>query len=224
MESIDSVGSLAALSAAIHVFGYGLYIRHALRRDTRPNAASSFMFAYGTVLLVLLERQSGASWTILLLPAMCALLGLVVALLCLRQEATERIDRIEAFAFAADLVLTVVYLAVWLLGQLGAVTSVTQSTLGVLLLLFANATTLTAFAPVVRSTFHTPDRERALPWVVWTGGYTLLLIVTLAGDWRQSPALLVYPTLNIFLHALVAFLAARPRLSAMLAAWASSRG
>ena len=45
---------LAILAAALQALGYLLYARLFLKKMIRPNAASSFMFAYGTALLVLL--------------------------------------------------------------------------------------------------------------------------------------------------------------------------
>ncbi len=100
------IGLVAALFQAL---GYTLYVRLFLRRVIRPNAASSFMFAYGTALLVLLEWKDGARWEILALPITCSLASIGVALLCLRKGATEPVDRIEATAFFADVWLTVLW-------------------------------------------------------------------------------------------------------------------
>ena len=93
---------LAILAALLQALGYVLYARLFLKKVIRPNAASSFMFAYGTALLVLLEYGDGASWVMLALPATCAFMSIFIALLCLRKGATERVDKVEATAFSAD--------------------------------------------------------------------------------------------------------------------------
>jgi hypothetical protein len=107
ISQMDSFGLIAAI---LQVAGYAIYIRN-FRRDTiKPNAASFFMFAYGTSLLAFLEWKSGASLALLALPFTCAALGALVALMCLRAGATEPIDRFEARAFWTDIWLTVFYM------------------------------------------------------------------------------------------------------------------
>ena len=103
---------LAILAALLQALGYVLYARLFLKKVIRPNAASSFMFAYGTALLVLLEYGDGASWPMLALPATCAFMSVVIALLCLRKGATEPVDKVEATAFSADVWLTVLWAAI----------------------------------------------------------------------------------------------------------------
>ena len=79
-------------------------------------------------------------------------------------------------------------------------------------LLAGNVTTLTAFFPVLRSTWKTPERERPEPWLVWTAAYSVLAVVTLLADQGRHPALLVYPLLSVVLHGSVALMALRGRL------------
>jgi hypothetical protein len=198
------VGLLGVLAALLQVAGYAVYIRHFLRKSIRPNAASFLMFSYGTWLLVFLEWRAGASWPVLALPMACAAMGIVVALMCLRRGATEPVDRFEAVAFSADLWLTIIY--AWFALGLGD-----ASGIAIPLLIVGNATTVTCFIPVVRSTWHSPYRELPGPWLIWTAAYGMLAIVTLLGGGLSNPVLLLYPILSFLLHGAIAILSLRDR-------------
>ncbi|HYN45106.1 MAG TPA: SET domain-containing protein-lysine N-methyltransferase [Allosphingosinicella sp.] len=196
---------LAIAAAALQALGYVLYARLFLKKAIRPNAASSFMFAYGTGLLVLLEFSDGATWPVLALPATCAALSVGIALLCMRKRATDPVDRVEATAFSADVWLTVLWAAIAF-----GYGNISPFSAG--FLLAGNVTTLTAFFPVLRSTWRTPERERPEPWLVWTAAYSLLTVVTLLADQGRHPALLVYPLLSVALHGSIAVMAIRGRV------------
>jgi SET domain len=200
--STDVLIALGLTAAALQIAGYSLYIRNFLKHAIRPNAASFMMFSYGTSLLAFLEWRSAASATLLLLPLVCAVMGIMVALLCLRRGATEPIDRFEAVAFTTDLWLTVIY-AYFALGYGDAIR------FAPLFLIATNLTTITCFVPIIRSTWKTPRRELPEPWMVWSGAYGILGIATMAVDQGRHPVLLLYPLMNFALHALIAVLAVR---------------
>ncbi len=189
----------------MQVAGYLIYIRYFVKHTIRPNAASWFMFAYGTLFLTYLEFKDGASTSILMLPIACAIMSLFVALLCLRRNATEPVDRFEKIIFSADLWLTVIYGAV----TLGFGANAISPYFTTLILAAVNLTAVTCFLPIVRSTWQKPDRELPAPWVVWTFAYAALTVATLQSVGWASPALLLYPVLNCILHGLVAFFALR---------------
>lgn len=196
---------LAILAAVLQALGYLLYARLFLKKVIRPNAASSLMFAYGTFLLVLLEYGDGAAWPVLALPATCAMLSIGIAILCLRKGATEAVDGVEKTAFSADVWLTVLWTAIAF--GYGDISPFSAG-----FLLAGNVTTLTAFFPVLRSTWRTPERERPEPWLVWTAAYSVLTVVTLLADQGRHPALLAYPLLSVVLHGSVALMAVRGRI------------
>lgn len=208
----------AVLASLLHVGGYALYIRHALRGETRPNAASSLMFAYGTGLLVFLEYEAGGSWRVLLLPSVCGLLGIVVAALCFRTRRRTPIARIEIAAFALDLALTGLYVALFIFGRADT-SPERREALAFWFLVASNATALTSFAPLLLSTHEEPEREQPEPWIVWSAAYGGLAIVALADGGLTAPILLVYPVVNLVLHGAIAVLSARAprRCSAWMA-------
>jgi SET domain len=199
ISQMDSFGLIAAI---LQVAGYAIYIRN-FRRDTiKPNAASFFMFAYGTSLLAFLEWKSGASLALLALPFTCAALGALVALMCLRAGATEPIDRFEARAFWTDIWLTVFYMF-FALGLGDAQHFVVP------FLIVTNLSAIVCFVPILRSTWQTPERELAGPWIVWTAAYAMLALVTISADGFANPVLLLYPLLNMGLHFAMLILALR---------------
>jgi hypothetical protein len=200
--TIGQMDSLGLIAAVLQVAGYAIYIRNFRREAIKPNAASFFMFAYGTSFLAFLEWKSGASLALLALPVTCAALGILVALMCLRAGATEPIDRFEARAFWTDIWLTLFYMSLALgLGDAEAFV--------VPFLIVTNLSAIVCFVPILRSTWHSPERELPGPWIIWTAAYALLALVTVQSDGFTTPVLLLYPLLNMGLHLAMLFLTLR---------------
>jgi hypothetical protein len=197
--------SLGAIAAGLQLLGYLIYTRYFLKHTIRPNAASWFMFAYGTAFLTYLEFHEGASTNLLMLPVACAIMSVAVALLCLKRNATEPVDRFEKIIFSTDVWLTIMYGALafgW--GQQYLSASVSS-----LFLIAVNLTSLTCFLPIVRSTWLEPDRELPWPWLTWAAAYACLGAATLQSTGFSQPTLLLYPFVNFALHALVGVFALR---------------
>jgi hypothetical protein len=207
--AISQMDSLGLIAAVLQMAGYAIYIRNFRRDAIKPNAASFFMFAYGTSLLTFLEWKSGASLALLALPFTCAALGIVVALMCLRAGATEPIDRFEARAFWTDVWLTILYLFFALgLGD--------GQRFVVPFLIATNLSAIVCFIPILRSTWQTPERELPGPWIVWTSAYAMLVFVTIRETGFASPVLLLYPLLNLALHfAMLVFTLRKPIAGAL---------
>lgn len=197
---------LGVLAAIFQISGYLLYIRNFLRHSIRPNAASYLMFAYGTSLVAFLAWENGAQWPELLLLVACAAMSVIVALMCLRKNATEPVDRFEAIVFSADLWLTIGYAAL-VFSQVEKLTYVAA------FLVLGNVTTLTSFMPILRSTWRDPRREQPLPWIVWSVAYLLLTAATLQLTGLTQPVLLFYPLANVVLHTAMALFSLRKSLS-----------
>lgn len=197
---------LGVLAALFQISGYLLYIRNFLKRSIRPNAASYLMFAYGTSLVAFLAWQNGAVLAELLLLFACAGMSIAVALLCLRRNATEPVDRFEAIIFSADLWLTIGF-AIMVFAQ------VEKQAYAALFLFLGNITTLTSFMPILRSTWRDPRREQPLPWIVWSFAYILLTAATLTTTGLNQPVLLIYPVANVVLHVAMALFSLRKTFS-----------
>ncbi len=193
---------IGVMAAGLHVVGYTNYLCNFLKKSIRPNAASFLMFAYGTTLLAFLEWRSGATLSLLALPIACAVLSIVVSILCLIRRATESIDGLETIVFFADVGLTVIYLA-------AASASVSDGLLTTTCLVVSNLSAIVCFIPIVRSTWHSPERELPTAWLIWTVAYGLLAVEVLVAHELNQPLLLLYPLLNAILHGLVALCSIR---------------
>jgi SET domain len=200
---------LGSFAAVAQVVAYVGYLRLFLAGKIKPNAASWLMFAYGTAVMVVLEWQSSAHWFELALPIACASMSVVVAVLCLRKNATYAIDNAEKMTFGADVVLTIAYV-------ISAVLIRGHTKFVVLFVVAGNITTFTSFAPLVISTRKEAEREQPLSWALWTVAYGLLLASTIAADGLSSPELLLYPGTCVLLHGLVAWSSLSPKIQTSL--------
>ena len=198
---------IAIVAGILQFFGYVLYIRQALRHELEPNPSTWLMFAYGTALLTALELDMGASMPLLILPIVCAVLSVYVAYECWKRGTLGWPDEWEdRAAFVADLLLTVGYIGAWVLLALGDITPAVRAQATLWFLVFSNATTLTAFTPLLRDAYSNPDHEHAPSWLVWSMAYTALGLATALSVGVYSP-LMIYPVSNAMLHGLVAWLA-----------------
>lgn len=199
---------LGIFAGTLQVLGYGLYIRQSLRHEIEPNAATWFMFAYGTFLLGILEFSRGAELELLYLPAMCATLGMGVAFICWRKGTLRWPEEWQdQFAFLVDVALTVCYVGALGLSASGVLDEGKRGYANLVFLVCSNLTTISSFAPLIRGAKRT---ERTLPWIVWACAYTVLGVATFGkeGLWTE---LMIYPVLNAYLHARVAWLARNRR-------------
>lgn len=200
------IASLGLIAAILQIAGYAVYIRNFRRDAIKPNAASFFMFAYGTTLLTFLEWKSGAGWALLALPAACAILGVIVALMCLREGATEPVDRFERRAFGIDVWLTIFYMGF-------ALSEGDGERFALPFLILTNLSAIVCFIPILRSTWRSPSREMAGPWLLWTAAYAMLAITTVQAEGMNNPVLMLYPLLNLVLHGAMVLLVLRSSLS-----------
>lgn len=196
---------MGTIAAVLQVTGYLVYLWYFYRKKVRPNAASWLMFTYGTALLCFLEYENGSPMALLLLPVACAVMSVVVAVMCFRRNATDPTDRFEIVIFSFDLTLTILYVGL----TLTITGNLLPEWLVGIFLVAVNLTAITCFVPLVRSTWRRPDREAAAPWLVWTVAYAYLGLATWQIDGGEHPALLLYPILNAYLHGFIGVLALR---------------
>ena len=218
MLSDQTILLLGGAAAALQVVGYLLYIRN---DEIEPNPVTWLMFAYGTLLLTVLEWDMQATLADLMLPAVCSMMALWVAARCwmrsyrMHRRAWPREwwpeDWRDRMAFQLDLALTGSYLAAAALLSGNWIGPEASEAATLVLLTAANVTTVSAFCPLIRSVLEDPGHERTLPWAVWAAAYSVLALTTLAAHGGQWSELMLYPTLNAFLHGLVAFLSRETR-------------
>ncbi len=206
---------LAILSGLLQITGYVLYLYKVTKRDIDPNPTGWLMFAYGTLTLTILEWDLGATWELLILPISCALLSIVVASVCWRRGTLKWPEhKADSSAFILDVLLTILYVIAWALTSFDLVTSEARVLATTLFLVGSNLTTLTAFAPLLRNVFVNPHDEHHLPWLVWSGAYASLAVLTFLQEGLYT-TLMIYPLLNLALHASMSFFSTNKRKKRM---------
>lgn len=195
---------LGSAAGILQVLGYGLYIRHSHRKELDPNAATWFMFAYGTALLAVLEYSRGAQLDLLYLPIACAILSIVVAFICWKRGTLRWPEEWQdQLAFYVDIVLTIFYAVAWALAISGILDAKGLGYANLIFLICSNLTTISSFSPLMRAAHR---KESSLPWAVWASAYAALAVATFAKHGLLTD-LMIYPVLNAVLHGRVAWLA-----------------
>jgi len=207
------------LAGLLQLLGYVLYLRN---EDIEPEPVTWFMFAYGTLILGVLEWDASATLPELILPTVCGLLAVVVSYRCWRRarilnptkwwpEDWWPEDVWDRFSFVGDIVITVGYVAAWFLAAT-AFLSIESREYAVLAFLFlSNLSTFPSFYPILNSTWKHPEREHWLPWTIWALAYFVLAIVTYNTHSTIWHPLMLYPLSNVAMHALVAVFALRKK-------------
>lgn len=216
LNIIFAIGALAGIS---QITGYVLYLKDG---NIDPNPVTWFMFAYGTGILALLEWDSTATWPELFLPIACAFFSIVVSFRCWKKARAKDSskwwpedwwpeDKTEKLSFISDILITVAYIAAWILAGWSLLTPENREFAVLTFLFLSNLSTFPSFYPLLRDTYLHPQKENWLPWAVWTFSYFLLAIVTYATHGSFFHPLMFYPLSNIFLHGLTSWLASRKR-------------
>lgn len=201
---MDSLLALSIIAGSLQALGYFAYASQVLRKEIRPNAASWTMFAYGTTLLFFLEWDRGASLELLVVPAICAFSSVCVAIYCKSRGGKLWPEKsIDRASFLLDVGITIVYVATWVLLSRGDINQHQKEVTDLVLLVCWNVGILTAFFPLLREVYHYPQFERSLPWGIWATAYAMLVVITLIKQGGVDE-LLLYPFINMIVHAFVA--------------------
>ncbi|MEM9336303.1 MAG: hypothetical protein AAGA35_00405 [Patescibacteria group bacterium] len=219
MIEIFDIGTIAGL---VLFAGYVIYIWLDVVYDMiDPNPTTWFMFAYGTLILTVLEWDGEATLSLLILPTLCSLGGVIVALRlwykAFKKDPTQwwpadwwPEDPWERWSFIGDIVITVAYIGVWIFAYSALVDEASREWWVLVFLFLSNLSTFPQFYPLISTTWKDPETEHWLPWTVWTISYALLIVATLDatnGVWWH--ALMFYPASNVLMHGIVALIALR---------------
>ena len=213
------VGGIVA--GLLQLVGYTFYLRS---EDIDPNPVTWFMFAYGTLVLAVLEWDAEATFSELILPTVCGVLAIVVSVKCWRgarkndptkwwPEDWWPEDRFDKLSFVSDILITIGYIAAWLLASFAILSSVEREWAVFAFLFLSNLSTFPAFYPILNSTYKQPQREHWFPWTTWAVAYAILGMVTYATHGELWHALMFYPVANAVMHGLVALLALRKEIN-----------
>ena len=202
------------IAGVLQLIGYILYIRN---EDIDPEPVTWFMFAYGTLILAVLEWDAEATFSELILPTVCGILAIYVSYRCWRKareisphkwwpEDWWPEDFWDRFSFIGDILITIAYICAWILAGMSFLNFETRELAVLAFLFLSNLSTFPAFYPILHSTWNNPEREYWLPWIVWALAYAVLGWVTYETHNALWHALMFYPLSNAVLHDLVGIL------------------
>lgn len=195
MLTLVTIGWVAG---ALQVLGYLAYGRLVVRSETSPNGMSWLMWAYGTFVLLAIEFDLDAPVSILILPVLCTLCAVVIALYSFHKSSYIPPQKKDYIALTIDLVLMVAYIGLFIMEKAGLVTHTTQIDIALIFLLLTSVSTIVTFYPILRTTYESPYNEKSLPWFMWTLAYLLLFYVTVGES--IGPEYYLYPLLSAVLH------------------------
>jgi hypothetical protein len=213
--SILLIGGIIA--GLLQLLGYVLYIRN---EDIDPEPVTWFMFAYGTLILAVLEWDADATFAELILPAVCGTLAVYVSYRCWKRarkfdptkwwpEDWWPEDFSDRLSFVGDIAITAAYIGAWLLAGAAFLTTENREVAVLAFLFLSNLSTFPSFYPLLNSTWKNPEKEYWVPWIIWALAYTVLAAVTWSTHNAFMHALMFYPASNAFMHALVGILSMR---------------
>lgn len=208
---------LGVFSGLLQLLGYILYLKIS---SIDPNPVTWFMFAYGTLVLAILEWDASATTAELILPTVCGLMAIVVSARCwLQARAVDPShywprdwwpeNRWDKISFLSDIAITIAYILAWILAGYAILTAAQHNFAVFSFLFLSNLSTFPAFFPILHSTYQHPEREHWLPWMVWSLAYVILGWITFISHGELLHALMFYPVSNAIMHALVAIIATR---------------
>jgi len=205
------------IAGLLQLLGYIFYIRN---EDIDPEPVTWFMFAYGTLILAVLEWDANATFAELILPTVCGTLAIYVAYRCWKKARKSNPtkwwpedwwpeDFYDRLSLISDLLITLLYIAAWILAGMAFLDQDTREVAVLAFLFLSNLSTFPSFYPILHSTWKNPKREHWLPWLIWAVAYAVLAAVTYATHESFWHPLMFYPVSNVVMHTLVSVLALR---------------
>lgn len=216
----DPLWQLSLAAGLLMVIGYAVYIYLDIKHEhIDPNPLTWLMFAYGTVLLTVLEYSLGSDWRVLVVPLICSFGGVLVFARCARKYSISRArfkelfkNRWDKLSLVSDLLITAGYTVLWALVMVDILSVVWAFWATVAFLFLSNASTVPQFIPMYQDVLADPKKEHWLPWAIWSASYAILWWLTLVDPATSGEGVvllysyLFYPVSNVFLHAAVGVL------------------
>ena len=187
MSPAAALGLAAGLTQAV---AYLIYFMQVLRDECRPNGMTWMMWSYGTFVFFAIELHLGAPVPVLLLPAVCMLCSIGVAVYAFARRVHLRPERQDWSVLGFDAALMAGYAGFVLAAPVGG----PVEDAGLAFVALAGISAVTSSWPALRTTFRDPGNERPLAWFVWSAAYGLLALAAMAEGLAWP--FLVYPLLS----------------------------
>ncbi len=208
MMMVTTPDGLASLSVMFHVLGYSAFIFYSEKMKYKPNSIAWFMFAYGTTVTAVLEKEVGAPLPLLLLPGICAMFSIWIAFRCLFNGNAKLPEHpLDWAALLTDITITVCYLLVSHAMKTGMVSGEFREHVVLGLLIASTLGTFLPYIPQIRGMLRGDATEHWLPWTLWGIAYVFLAATTLR-MYGPGTVLMLYPLINLGLCIVISFIAA----------------
>jgi hypothetical protein len=200
---MDAADALGLAAGAMQALAYLIYLRQVVAGECRPNGMTWLLWTVGTLVFLAIEADIGAPVSVLLLPAVCALCSLWLAVRCFVRASYIAPEPQDRTILALDAAILAGYGAL----VYGPFAVPSGSAAGLVFVMLPGISSVVAGWPIVRTTSIDPGNERPLAWFVWSAAYTLVALAAIAEG--LSWPYLAYPAMNLGLHLVIGALAMR---------------
>ena len=186
MDAMTISVALGFAAGVVHLVGYWVYNRGA---GKNINTGSWSIWAFAGVIDFASFFALTGDWVVSILPAACALAAIGTFCYAIVRKCFSWPDKVDWLFVGVDVAITVVWIY----------------TSAVLANLLYQASAFLSFVPMYRGLLSGKEKERLLPWLIWTVAYVLLTAsVSLRLErWEE----LAYPVTHAALHAAVVLIA-----------------
>lgn len=174
---------LGFTAGAMQLYGYWVYNRVA---GDKINTGSWSMWALAGVIDLASYFAVTGDWVVNILPAVCALAAIGTFIYAYKRKRFSWPDKTDWAFVGAD----------------GAITVVWVFTNAVFANLLYQANSALSFVPMCRGLLSGREKEKLLPWLVWTLAYSILMWSVLLRFHRWEE--LAYPVSHVATHLVVA--------------------
>lgn len=202
-KKVIDVTTIGLAAGFLQFAAYIWYAFAVVKSETNPNGMSWLMWSYGTFVFFFVEYDIGTPYSVLFLPFVCMLSSIGIALFSFTKRSYIPPERNDYFALSIDVTLLISYLSILYL----IAPKADALAIGFVFLILTSLSTITTFYPILRTTYLEPSHETPIPWFIWTLAYSLLLYTVVLEN--LSWLYMLYPILNIFLHASIGMLGRR---------------
>ncbi|OHB03660.1 MAG: hypothetical protein A2920_03065 [Candidatus Zambryskibacteria bacterium RIFCSPLOWO2_01_FULL_43_17] len=174
------------LSGVLQLSGYVEYFKKVFSGHIKPNSASWGIWAFGAALESISYIYVSDDWIKNILPIVCALSAIAFFIASTYKGHFSRPTKFEWGLIITDFIIIIV----WFL---------TSSPFVANTLLIVTA--IISFIPIYINTWKNPIAEHALPWLLWSLAYAMMLIAVFI-RWEKWEDML-YPVTFLVLHILM---------------------
>lgn len=162
------------------VIGTALYVRHALKTDQQPNAATWAMLSFEFVIVGLLEWDQHASLSTLstmISGVACTAVIMIVTWMQHRKDPSQfELDTIDKLSVGVNIVLTLLFAAAMIAEKFHVISSSLESSVSLGCLIILVTLGFASMIPLFRGILKNPLAEDPFSWTLWALMWTATIL------------------------------------------------